>query len=176
MLVTLSGLPGSGTSTVARGVSATLGLEHVDGGTIFRGLAVEAGLSLAEFAVRAEGDPAIDRALDERLTARAAEGDVLLESRLAGWLTHRAGLSGLTVWIHCDDRERARRVAARDGHDPDQAELVNREREASEALRYRTFYDIDIADRSIYSLVLDSTERSADELVDEIVSRSAALA
>ena len=99
MLITLSGLPGSGTSTVARKVAADLDLEHLDGGTVFRGLARERNATLAEFAREAEGNDAIDRALDDRLTERAHKGDVLVESRLAGWLVTGAGLDALRVWI-----------------------------------------------------------------------------
>lgn len=175
MLITLSGLPGSGTSTAAKLIVETLGLAHVDGGTIFRSLAAEAGIGLAEFSARAEGDDRIDRQLDDRLTARAREGDVILESRLAGWLAHRADLPGLYVWVHCDEHERARRVAARDGDDADAALAINRRREASEAHRYRSFYGIDIADRSIYSMIVDSTSLDpagvARRVVDEALRR-----
>lgn len=169
MLITLSGLPGSGTSTVARTVASRLDLPHVDGGTVFRALASERGLSLAEFAELAEEDDRIDRALDERLVARAHEGDVVLESRLAGWLATRAGLRALRVWIDCEERERAGRVGGRDGHDREEALATNRAREASERTRYLTYYDIDLADRSAYDLVLDSTARGPDDLVAEIV-------
>ena len=109
MLVTLSGLPGSGTSTLARLVAAELGLDHLDGGTVFRKVAAEQGVSLAAYAAMAEHDENIDRALDDRLTDRARQGDVLLESRLAGWLATRAELAALRVWIACDEVERARR-------------------------------------------------------------------
>jgi len=169
VLITLSGLPGSGTSTVARLVAARLELEHVDGGTIFRALAAERGVSLAEFATLAEGDRRIDEALDARLVEHALGGDVLLESRLAGWLAHRAGAEGLKVWIDCDEVERARRVGGRDGHDLDEAISTNRAREASERARYLAYYDIDLSDRSVYDLVLDSTERPPDDLVGELV-------
>lgn len=169
MLITLSGLPGSGTSTVARGAAAALELDHVDGGTIFRALAAERGLSLAAFAELAEGDRSIDEALDARLVEHALAGDVLLESRLAGWLATRAAAPGLRVWIHCDEVERARRVGGRDGHDLDEALATNRVREASERARYLTYYDIDLGDRSVYDLVLDSTERGPDDLIAEIV-------
>ena len=46
MLITISGLPGSGKTTVARLVAATLGLEHVYAGNIFRRQAEEAGLTI----------------------------------------------------------------------------------------------------------------------------------
>lgn len=169
MLITLSGLPGSGTSTVARMVAADLGLEHLDGGTVFRGLARERGKTLADFAREAEGNDAIDRALDDRLTERARKGDVLVESRLAGWLVTGAQLDGLRVWIECDETERARRVAGRDHHQADEALAANREREASERDRYQRYYGIDLTDRSIYDLVLDSTDVGPLDLVALIV-------
>lgn len=174
MLVTLSGLPGSGTSTVARAAAAELGLEHVDGGTIFRSLAREAELSLAEFARVAEGDDRIDRRLDDRLLDRARNGDVLLESRLAGWLVARGGIDGLRVWIACDETERARRVADRDTHDVQGALTHNREREASERRRYLDYYGIDLTDLHVYDLVLDSTAVPAQELVGQVVDAARA--
>ena len=170
MLITLSGLPGSGTSTVARTVASRLGLAHLDGGTVFRSLAAERGMSLAAFAQVAEGDDSIDRALDDRLVARARDGDVLVESRLAGWLATRAELAALRIWIDCDEVERARRVGGRDGHDAGSALATNREREASERTRYLGFYGIDLTDLSIYDLVVDSTSTPPEAIIDQIVA------
>jgi cytidylate kinase len=174
VLITLSGLPGSGTSTVARTVASQLGIDHLDGGTVFRTLASERGLSLAEFALVAEADDSIDRALDERLVDRARSGRVLLESRLAGWLATRAELPALRVWIACDERERARRVGGRDGHGDDAALDANRAREASERTRYLTYYGIDLTDLSIYDLVLDSTTVGPEDLVAAVVAAAQA--
>lgn len=176
MLVTLSGLPGSGTSTVARAAAVALGLDHVDGGTVFRTVAAEQGLSLAAYAALAEHDEKIDRALDDRLTERAHRGDVLLESRLSGWLATRAGLESLCVWIRCDEVERARRVAERDGQDGDLALAHNQQRERSERARYLRYYDIDLTDLGIYDLVLDSTEATPPHLVAAVVSAAQASA
>lgn len=176
MLVTLSGLPGSGTSTVARLVAAGLGLDHLDGGTVFRTVAAEQGMSLAAYTALAEHDEKIDRALDDRLTERARQGDVLLESRLSGWLATRAGLEALRVWIACDEVERARRVGGRDGHDPAGALHHNQEREKSERARYLGYYDIDLTDLSIYDVVLDSTDVGPEELALSVASAARALA
>jgi cytidylate kinase len=170
VLVTLSGLPGSGTSTVAKAASAALGIEHLDGGTVFRAMASERGLTLTEFSLVAEADDAVDRALDDRLAARIAAGDVLVESRLAGWLAHRGGHVGVRVWIACDEVERARRVGTRDQHDLGAALEANQVREASERARYQEYYGIDLTDLSIYDLVLDSTDVGPDELVASIVT------
>lgn len=174
MLITISGLPGSGTSTAARAVASALSLEHLDGGTLFRAMAEERGLSLADFAVLAEGDDRIDRALDDRLSQRALAGDVLVESRLAGWLAVRAGADGLKVWVDCDEHERARRVGGRDDHDVEEALATNQRREASERARYRSYYGIDLADLAVYDLVVDSTTDSADDVAKQIVEAAKA--
>lgn len=172
MLVTISGLPGSGTSTVAVAVAAALGVPRLDGGTVFRAMAAEHGLTLAEYGALAEHDAAVDLELDGRLAAAARQGDVVLESRLAGWIAQNEGVEALKVWIGCDEGERAARVARREGVHLDAALAANRSREASEARRYREYYDIDLADLSPYDLVLDSTSTPPGELVRAILDVS----
>lgn len=169
-LVTISGLPGAGTSTLGRAVAAALDLAHVDGGQVFRALAAERGHDVHAFGAVAEADPSIDQELDARLARHGAGGDVVLESRLAGWIATNEGLDALRVWLHCDDDERARRVAAREGTTPEVAAAENRRREASEAQRYRAYYGIDLADLSPYDLVLDSTATPVDDLVAKVLA------
>src|SRR5205814_5585645 len=86
LLVTIAGRPGSGTSTVARAVAARLGIERIDGGTVWRAMAAERGESVAAFSRLSERDPSYDLELDTRLAARAREGDLVLEARLSGWI------------------------------------------------------------------------------------------
>ena len=174
MLITISGLPGSGTTTVSRLVAEALGLPRLPGGEVFRQLAAEAGMTLAEFGGHAQDNPAIDRELDDRLQARATEGDCVIESRLAGWLATRAGLPALRVWVDCADDVRAARVAVRDGTTAAQALADNAARSDLERARYRAVYSIDLDDRSTYDLVLDSTVDSAEDLAAAIVDRARA--
>jgi cytidylate kinase len=174
LLITISGLPGSGTSTVGKRVASRLHLAHVDGGTIFRQLAVDSGRSLAEFSAYAETHPEVDLALDTRLAARGREGDVVLESRLAGWIATNEGLDALRVWISCAEEVRAARVARRDDLVVDAAEGANRLREASERTRYLAYYGIDLSDLTIYDLVVDSSTTGPDELATQIVAAAEA--
>jgi len=99
-IITVSGLPGSGTTSSCKLVTERLGWAYVNAGQIFRQLAEEAGVSLAEYGRRAEGDGNIDRQLDARMVESAGElGRVLLEGRLTGWMAHRHGLSAFKVWF-----------------------------------------------------------------------------
>src|SRR2546429_5149633 len=91
VLITISGLPGSGKTTVARLVAQELGLEHVYAGDLFRRQAEAAGLTLEEYARRAETDHSIDRRLDDAMRARARRGDAVLEGRLAAIVAEEAG-------------------------------------------------------------------------------------
>ena len=176
MLVTISGLPGSGTSTVARLVADALGLERLDGGSVWRSMAAERQMEVAEFSLESERDPTIDIELDRRLTRRATQGDVVLESRLAGWIATNEHLPALRVWIDCAADERARRVASREHLDVQVATEANRVREASERARYLEYYDLDIDDRTPYDLVLDSGSASPEDLVRAIVEAAGSTA
>ena len=62
-IITVSGLPGSGTSTACDHLCTGLGWAYVNAGELFRQLAQESGLSLAEFGRQAEVDGRIDRQL-----------------------------------------------------------------------------------------------------------------
>src|SRR5437016_13195603 len=81
VLTTISGLPGSGKTTVARLVAQELGLEHVYAGDLFRRQGEAAGLTLEEYARRAETDLSIDRRLDDAMRARARRGHVVAGGR-----------------------------------------------------------------------------------------------
>jgi len=173
MLITISGPPGSGKSTVAAAVADRFGLEHVSGGDIFRSLAAERGLSLAEFNALAEEDDAIDRDLDRRLRETASEReDVVLESRLSGWMAGEH--ADLKIWLDAPLPVRAERIADREDASVERALEETAAREESEQSRYKEYYDIDFTDRSIYDLGVNTARWDADavvEIVEEAVER-----
>ena len=169
MLITVSGPPGSGTTTAAERVAARLELTLVPGGAVFRSMAVERGLSLGEFGRYATDHPEVDAELDGRLADRARQGDVVIESRLAGWIARNEGLPAVRAWIDCDPDVRAQRVADRERVSRAQARAENDERQHVERSRYLVLYGLDLEDLSIYDLVLDSEALGPDELSDQIV-------
>ena len=169
-IITVSGLPGSGTSTACGQLCTRLGWAYVDAGQIFRQLARESGLSLAEFGQRAEADARIDRQLDGRMVARAqAEAPIVLEGRLTGWMAHRHDLAAFKVWLAAAAEIRVQRVGDREAKSAAHALAEMRAREASEARRYLEHHDIPFGDLGIYDLVVDTESLDARDVVDHIV-------
>ncbi len=115
-------------------------------------------MDVVAFGRHAAAHPEVDVELDARMAARGRRGGVVLEGRLAGWVATREQLPALRVWVTCRDDVRAARVATREGADPAAALAANTARERTERDRYLGTYAIDLADTSIYDLVLDSTE------------------
>ncbi|MFH1570895.1 MAG: (d)CMP kinase [Gemmatimonadota bacterium] len=172
-IVTVSGLPGSGTSTASRLLAERTGWQYVNAGAIFRQLAAEAGMSLPEYGARAEAQGTIDRDLDARMVelARHAAAGAILEGRLTGWMAHRHQLPALKVWLHADRQTRARRVSSRDGQSLEEALKAIDERERSEHDRYAAHHGIDISDLTIYDLTLDSAAWRPERIADEMAAR-----
>jgi len=155
MLITVSGPAGSGKSTLAATLAEGLSSEHVSGGDIFRTIAAERDLTPLELNKLAEEDDQIDRDLDRRLRSTARENDeVVLESRLAGWMAGE--YADLRIWLDAPLDVRAQRIADREDKAVDIAREETRARAESEALRYEEYYGIDIEDLSIYDLVIDT--------------------
>lgn len=156
-IITISGLAGSGTTTVCDRLCARLGWAYVNAGAVFRGLAQEAGLSLAELGRRAEADGCIDRQLDQRLVAQARErAPVVVEGRVTGWMAQRHQLPALKVWLQAALAVRAERVGQREGKPLAQALAETRQREASESQRFAAHHQIVLSDLSVYDLVVDT--------------------
>lgn len=137
-------------------------------------MAAERQLTLPQFGRYAADHPEVDAELDRRLAERARAGDVIIESRLAGWIARNEGLRAVTVFIDCSSAERARRVAGREGVSVEQALADNTERQQIERARYIALYGIDIEDLSIYDLVLDSGALAPVELAERVVAAAAA--
>ena len=154
MIITVSGPPGSGKSTLSMKIAEHFDLELVSSGDVFRAMAEEKGVDLEKFGHIAEADPAIDKEIDRRqVELSKTKGDFLFEGRLSGWLID----ADLKIMLKTDVGVRARRIAGRENISIQQAMHETMARQKSEAKRYMKYYDIDISDLTLYDLVIESS-------------------
>lgn len=166
MRITISGPPGSGTTTVAKLLAEKLGFKLISAGEIFRKLAAEKGMTLEEFSRYAESNPDIDFYIDKLQKEMAEKEDnVVVEGRLSGWMVKNA----FKVWIYASPEVRYRRIAQREGKDVARVKNETKRREELEKRRYKKFYSIDLDDISIYHLAINSEHFKSEEIVEIIL-------
>ncbi|MDY0293373.1 MAG: AAA family ATPase [Candidatus Methanomethylophilaceae archaeon] len=170
MRITISGPPGSGKTTTCKLLSESLGLEAVVFGNLFRELARERGLTVAELGELAEKDPSIDRAIDDRILEIARENeDIILESRLSAHMLEKDCIPCFKVRLEASPDVRVSRVGLREDQTKEEAERETAERQACEARRYKKYYGIDINDKSVYDIVVKTDDLTPEEVLQKVL-------
>ncbi len=172
MRITISGPPGSGKTTVCKLLAERLGYRYIISGNVFREMASRLHLSLTEFGKLAEVDPKYDRMIDDSMVTMAAEDDdVVLEGRLAGHNLARLDMIAFKVYLDADPKVRATRILEREQGDLKTVMMEMLEREECETARYSQWYGIDINDKSVYDLIVDTSDAPPEKVVDIIVKK-----
>ncbi len=167
-IISISGLPGSGTTTAAKKLSEMTGMDIISTGEIFRELAKEKGYTVEEFGIVAEKDKEIDLELDDRMIEKAQPGNIM-EGRLTGQMLNRSSKGAFKVWIEADKDVRLKRIAEREGMSLKKTKELVDQREKSERKRYIDYYGIDLLDKKIYDLVIDSGKNTPEEIASKII-------
>jgi len=167
--ITISGLPGAGTTTIAKLLEKKLGLKYVYSGDIFRKMAERYNMSLEEFGNYCERHKEVDEQLDRYQLEILQKGNVIVEGRIAGWLAHRNHIPSTKVLLEADLETRAGRIVKREKGDIEKRKKEILKRENSEATRYKKYYNIDLDDTCIYDLVVDSSDKTPDEIVEIVI-------
>lgn len=176
MILVVGGPPGSGKTTVAERWAATRLYALVSAGLRFRAMARERGMTLEAFGRAAEEDPSIDRALDAAVLAEVREkaaggANVVVDGRIQAHLMSRERIPCIKVLIDAPLDVRAQRVARREKSTVAVAKRGILVREASERVRYKAIYGIDLTDTSVFDLVIDSRDKTPDAIVSRIASQ-----
>ena len=167
MIITISGLSGSGKTTVAKALSENLNYKYVSSGEAFRQLAHERSMNLERFSILAENDPEIDRMIDKRQVEIVNRyKNVIFEGRLSGKLVN----GDLKIWLKASLAVRVKRIAKREQKSYEQAFNETRSRENSEVKRYLEIYNIDIFDLDTYDLVIDTQHWNQHAVIDIILT------
>jgi CMP/dCMP kinase len=167
MILTISGMPGSGKTSVGKLIAAQLGVPFYSVGGLRGKMAEERGISIDELNRIGEQDPTTDTTVDAYTRELGTRGEsFVIEGRLAWHFIPQS----FKVFLNCDLTEAGRRIyAARHGdpqhdrHDeplydtPEHAAEAVAARIASDVRRYQKYYNLDYRDPHHYDLVIDTT-------------------
>lgn len=175
-IITISGLPGSGKSTVADHIADKLDWKRFSSGDFMRQMAQEQGVTLSRLSKQAEDNPEIDRLIDAKNKEFTDAKQVVIDSRLAFHFIPDSFSIYLTVEsdeaarrIYEDEKEIRHKVG--ENHEAiEETEKQMLERIDSEKKRYQGLYDLDYTNPGNYDLVIDTTDKGIPEIVNEIIT------
>lgn len=174
-IITITGYPGSGKSSTAKGVASKLGYEHFSSGDLFREMAAKRGYSVEELNITAEKQKEIDLEVDELLKKMGKEKDnLVIDSRMAFyWMPN-----SFKVYLDLDPEIAAERTFAhiqKEGRVSQAGKSVNEVREntlnrvESERKRYWDLYNVDITDKTQFDLIVDTGANNLEQVINIIV-------
>lgn len=156
-IITISGKPGCGKSTVAKILSSELGYRVMSSGERFREIAKSHGMDIVDFVANyLPNHDEIDLEVDQYFVDYVkSNDDLIIPTRVVGHLLKRNGVNPFNVYLYADEDIRIDRIILREGGSDSisvKSDLDSREK--FENLKYSRIYNIDINDLSVYNLVI----------------------
>jgi cytidylate kinase len=184
MIITISGVPGSGKSSVAKIISEKLGYGRIYIGALQREIAKQRGITLEQLSRLEETDPSVDREVDLKIKEAAEKNEnIVIESRTAAGLFRKWKIrkKAVHILLKCDLVVSAQRIFKQKkiegcrkrneksaGTEKEQL-LDIKERMASESKRYKKYYGFDCYDERLYDLMVDTTRMTIGETADAVL-------
>ncbi len=176
VVLCISGMTGSGKSTVAKRVAAKYELGYFSGGNALKTLAQEEGYNPnirgwwetpqgLKFLQQRIRDSAFDRRIDKKLLELAEQGNVVLDSWTMPWLLNE----GFKIWLEASPQVRAKRVVKRDGISIEEAVNALETKDEKTRQIYKSLYGFDLGhDLSPFDLVLATDELNPNEVFQAV--------
>ncbi|MGC8831610.1 MAG: (d)CMP kinase [Thermoproteota archaeon] len=153
-IIIVSGLHGVGKSTYAMPLAREFKLQYVSTGSVFRSMAKERGVTVAQFSEISMRSPEFDREIDKVTLSLLDTGGAVLDSLLAGWFAK--DFESFKIFLKAPFEVRCRRIAARENRPLEEVVSETLAREESERKRFMDYYGFNISDLSLYDMVLET--------------------
>ncbi|RLG21911.1 cytidylate kinase [Candidatus Micrarchaeota archaeon] len=174
MIVTVSGLPGAGSTSLARDLSKVFNWKLITMGEMFKQMAKEKGLSsgqegsatlLLEKQKKNKSFERFHREFD-KMQKKAARRykNCIINGKLSAFVIKDADVR---IFLKANERIRAKRIAKREGVSYRKALRDIRRREKIERREWKRIYNVDYAaDLYAYDLVMDTSYHKIKDSTD----------
>lgn len=182
-IITISGTPGSGKSTIAQALAKEFNAQRIYVGGIRRQIAKDKGMTLSELNEYAlthpETDVDVDKAAAQQARQLAKKSMVIVEGRPQFHFIKES----IKLYIKVDLQEGAKRIwkslqESTNEEKRNEAKVNNyqelkqkvKERADNDRQRYIKYYNLDYTDESQYDFVLDTTNINALKATEKVAN------
>jgi len=171
MIITISGIAGSGKSTIAKLLAKKLNYRHYSIGDFMREIAKERNLTLLEISKQAEKDKAIDKELDKKqIELGKTQDNFVIDSRLGFHFIKNS----IKIFLEVNLNEAAKRIFKEKREHEQYSDIQEsiekiKTRIKSEDKRYRGYYNVDYQNKNNYGIIIDTTNIKPEEAVEKIL-------
>ncbi|MFA6467229.1 MAG: cytidylate kinase family protein [Patescibacteria group bacterium] len=180
-IITISGTPGSGKSTIAQGLREKLKAKRIYVGGIRRKIAEEKNMTLAELNQYAmshpETDVDVDKAASKEARQLARNHPVIVEGRtqyhflpesIKIFVVVDIKIGAKRIWESIQNENQQQRNEAKVNNYKELEQKVI-ERSKSDFKRFKKYYNIDYTDQKQYDFVIDTGHISAQEATQKVL-------
>ena len=163
MIITITGLPGSGKTSVAKELAKHLHIKHYSMGDLFRKLAHKKHKNFIR--LMKNNAKLVDYLDNEQKLIAKKNKNAIIDSRLGAYLIKNADYR---IYVHASLNKRAKRVMKRDKQSYKEAVKDILSRERFELEHYKKHYNIDYRDRSLYNIIINTENYNVEKTVQKI--------
>lgn len=198
-IISISGPPGAGSTTVAKILAEKLNLDYFSPGRLYKDIArgtfeqqnyaaefkkicAEKQVMLSQLTEKNDShgtlnfwqtslgkDPKFHEAIDDLQVILSQKGNVIFDGKLSIFMIKNANPK---IWLNCSLEERAKRAAQRDNISHEEAISIVRKRQETEREEWKKIYGQDSWDQEKEAdIVIDTTNISPEEIAEQIISQ-----
>ncbi|MDD2516418.1 MAG: (d)CMP kinase [Candidatus Gracilibacteria bacterium] len=173
--ISISGLAGSGKSSLVKEIVARTGFATADVGQLYRARAFEKGMTITEYDKFIEKNPEEDIAMDNNFKelVENCQKDIIVSWRIGFHFVPDI----ISIWLDVSPEEGAKRIMLDDGRGGqekkysslEEAIKTNEDRMERVRQRLKLLYGIDFMNKSNYTKVIDTTGKGFEEVLGEVM-------
>lgn len=177
VVIVISGMPGCGSSTTAKLLAEKLNIAHYSVGDYNKSQTTIGSETQKSITMWTSLKGKLLRKFhvnSDKIARQVAKGgNVVIDGKIA--IRMIKGKYDLSVWLKADEDVRTKRYSKRDSASVEESGEELRRKERLERKNFRRIYGFDYFDQEKEAdLVIDTGDKSPDQIVDEIISAAKA--